>query len=417
MQFVSEGPEVPDVLVSAQERGAVLFVCGAGASMTAGLPSFRTLAQGVYDRLGQDWNLHHAEREVMRKGGQFEGQYDRMLRSLERRLAASDVRGEQGMRRRIRAAIEAALELPSATDLPNHLALLELSRDEEGRPRLLTTNFDPLFERAWQQAGHPALPSHAGPAMPRPGTGAFDGVLHLHGRVADASLSLPGTDLVLNSAEFGEAYLRSGWAARYVYDLARAYTLVLVGYQADDPPMRYLMEVLEADRARYPDLRAVYAFAPATKGEDDIQRALWNAKGIEPVLYRSGDPSDHSTLYDTLRVWRDYAVSPSGWREQRLRNILATDPKAGNARNVREASALLSHGDAGNLLVKILPGAEWWAPLTAHAAMQDRGDVLGLWLAGRLDDPEILRACAASQPRDVRAYQHVRMVLDLDLTP
>jgi len=95
MQFVPDGPEIPDVLVSAQEQGTVLFVCGAGASMTAGLPSFRRLAQSVYCRLGEDWNLHHAEREVMRKNGQLAGQYDRMLRSLERRLAASDVRGER----------------------------------------------------------------------------------------------------------------------------------------------------------------------------------------------------------------------------------------------------------------------------------------------------------------------------------
>ncbi len=414
MWFVPDGPEIPDVLVSAQEQGTVLFVCGAGASMTAGLPSFRCLAQSVYRELGEDWDLHHAEREVMRKDGQLEGQYDRMLRSLERRLAASDVRGEQGMRRRIRQAIEAALALPSATDLPNHLALLQLSRDEEGRPRLLTTNFDPLFERAWHQARQPAIPSYAGPAMPRPGTGGFDGVLHLHGRVADTNLDLAGTDLVLNSAEFGEAYLRSGWAARYVYDLARAYTLVLVGYQADDPPMRYLLEVLEADRARYPDLKTVYAFAPATDGDEDLQRALWNAKGIEPVLYRSENPRDHSILYDTLQVWRDYAVSPTGWREQRLRTIVATDPHAGNAKNIGDAAALLMHGDAANLLAKILPGADWWAPLATHAALRDRGDVLGLWIAGRLDDPEMLRACAASQPRDVRAYQHLRMVFDLD---
>jgi hypothetical protein len=44
--------------------------------------------------------------------------------------------------------------------------------------------------------------------------------------------------LVLSSANFGEAYMRSGWASRLVYDLLRRYTLVLVGYSADDPPMR-----------------------------------------------------------------------------------------------------------------------------------------------------------------------------------
>jgi hypothetical protein len=37
---------------------------------------------------------------------------------------------------------------------------------------------------------------------------------------------LDESDLVLTSAEFGDAYLRSGWASRYVYDLVRAYTVV-----------------------------------------------------------------------------------------------------------------------------------------------------------------------------------------------
>jgi hypothetical protein len=68
--------------------------------------------------------------------------------------------------------------------------------------------------------------------MPQPKVSGFAGVLHLHGRLADdrVELALAETDLVLTSAEFGDAYLRSGWASRYVYDVVRAHTVVLVGY-------------------------------------------------------------------------------------------------------------------------------------------------------------------------------------------
>ena len=211
-------------------------------------------------------------------------------------------------------------------------------------PRLLTTNFDNLFEWSWRRLKGGALNSHAGPAMPRPGTSGFEGVLHLHGRIADAELKLVETDLVLTSAEFGEAYLRSGWAARYVYDLARTATLVLVGYQADDPPMRYLLEVLEADRARYPDLKAVYAFAAATSDEVDLQRELWRAKGIEPILYEITDTNDHSVLYRTLHEWRKYATSPSIWRQARLTEIVARPPKEQSASEIDEAISLLTFG-------------------------------------------------------------------------
>ncbi len=72
-----------------------------------------------------------------------------------------------------------------------------------GRPRLLTTNFDTLFERAAQQAGV-ALMSHAHKSIPRPGGPRDYGILHLHGRLADDTLNLEGSDLILTSADFGE---------------------------------------------------------------------------------------------------------------------------------------------------------------------------------------------------------------------
>jgi hypothetical protein len=229
MRFLPEGPDVPDELVALQEKGSTIFVCGAGVSLAVGLPTFRGLVEAVYRDLGEDWMLHPAEREIMREGGSMAGQYDRVLRCLERRLAASDLPRNRGMRGRIRASVRQALMAPENADLSSHMALLQLSRDQEGRSGLLTTNFDTLFERAWFDRHHEPIPSHAGPAMPQPKVSRFVGVLHLHGRLADGhpELRLSETDLVLTSAEFGEAYLRSGWASRYVYDIVRAYTVVL----------------------------------------------------------------------------------------------------------------------------------------------------------------------------------------------
>src|SRR5580765_8560438 len=167
MRFLPSGPDVPVELVSAQEKGQTIFVCGAGVSRGAGLPLFRGLVEGVYRHLGEDWTLHVAEREGMRVGGELYGQYDRVLRCLERRLAASDAPRNRGMRERIRQGVRQVLAAPVDADLSNHQALLELSRDAEGRNRLLTTNFDTLFERAWYEKHATAIPSHAGMAMPQ----------------------------------------------------------------------------------------------------------------------------------------------------------------------------------------------------------------------------------------------------------
>ena len=72
---------------------------------------------------------------------------------------------------------------------------------------------------------------------------------------------------------------------------------------ADDPPMRYLLEALEADRERFPDLKKVFAFAPCAPGDEEHVRAVWRAKAVEPMLYAvNGD--DHYALYDSLLEWR-----------------------------------------------------------------------------------------------------------------
>jgi hypothetical protein len=60
------------------------------------------------------------------------------------------------------------------------------------------------------------------------------GILHLHGRIGDDALDLARTEFVLTSADFGDAYLRDGWASREIEDHMRLTTLVLVGYGAED---------------------------------------------------------------------------------------------------------------------------------------------------------------------------------------
>ena len=67
MRFIPDGPDVPDELVTAQELGDVIFVCGAGISKPLGLPLFRGLVEGVYVELGESWDAHPSEREVMRE--------------------------------------------------------------------------------------------------------------------------------------------------------------------------------------------------------------------------------------------------------------------------------------------------------------------------------------------------------------
>lgn len=407
MRLSPLGPELPDDLVQAQERGETLFVCGAGVSRGAGLVLFRELVKGIYAKLGESWEPHPAEREMMQ---QNVGQYDRVVRALERRLIGQDGRKAQHWREHIRSAVREILTPREDSDLTNHLCLLELSRDSEHRNRLVTTNFDTLFERAWHAAKGVPLPSHACQAMPQPNAAGFSGVLHLHGRLADAKLGIDETDLVLTSAEFGDSYLRNGWASRYLYDLARTHVLVLVGYAADDPPMRYLLEVLEADRERFPDLQRVYAFAEMANGDGELQEALWRAKGVEPILYPVDETGSHDSLYWTIREWSRYAEDPTAWRRERLKALLLPDPASLESAALVEATALLKHGDADRLLGEISPSPAWLPELTRRGVISNEGASGGPWICARLDDPEMVRACASALPSET-AWNHIDWML------
>jgi len=155
--------------------------------------------------------------------------------------------------------------------------------------------------------------SHANKSIPRPGGPRDYGILHLHGRLADDTLNLEESDLILTSADFGDAYLRDGWASQYVEDRMRLNTLVLVGYAAEDAALRLLLETLDADRDRFRDLKDIYAIE---KRSDD-SASLWKAKGIKPLEF-----PDYSAIYNTLAEWANYVIDPAGYSRQRVEAIL-----------------------------------------------------------------------------------------------
>ena len=52
MQFVKNGPDIPEKLLQAHEEGKVVFFCGAGISFPAGLPGFGGLVWNLYEKMG-----------------------------------------------------------------------------------------------------------------------------------------------------------------------------------------------------------------------------------------------------------------------------------------------------------------------------------------------------------------------------
>lgn len=74
--------------------------------------------------------------------------------------------------------------------------------------------------------------------------------------------------LVNSSGDFGLAYLTERWAARFVSELFRNYTVCFVGYSIADPVLRYMMDALAADRLLGELSPEMFAFGSYSRGEE-----------------------------------------------------------------------------------------------------------------------------------------------------
>ncbi|MGA2795910.1 MAG: SIR2 family protein, partial [Roseiarcus sp.] len=225
------------------------------------------------------------------------GDYDVVLGMLERRLD-NETRGDS----RVRREVGKRLRLGGNKPAPIHHALIRLA-DRGGAVTIVTTNFDLLLEAAGKRLRSP-VETYALGSIPRPtGQTDFAGVLHIHGALEANSARV--SELVLSDQDFGEFYLRRRVVPDFIYDAARLFHLVLVGYSANDPPMRYLLNAVAADGTRFADLKERFTFFGTSK-PDPVALEDWKARGITPIHYDARN--SHSVLRETLEQWAELSA-------------------------------------------------------------------------------------------------------------
>jgi len=301
MRFLANGPSIPDELLIARDEGRVVFFCGAGVSRArAGLSDFYGLAEKVVDALGV--SNDDAVRKLLRKAKEVEDDIgvpglisaDRIFGLLERDFYTDEIENKVAL----------ALKPNPDADLAAHRILLDLSRFPNGSIKLVTTNFDLLFE----QCDH-TLPNRNHPHLPDPNRqDDFTGIIHLHGHVNAEYSGATGDGFVLSSSQFGDAYLASGWATQFIRAVLEKYIVVFIGYTADDPPVHYLLEALNR---RSHKLQKMYAFQVGTQNDAE---ARWRHKGVIPIAFDGAD--DFKALWDSLSAWAERAVNPDAWYEK-----------------------------------------------------------------------------------------------------
>ena len=164
-----------------------------------------------------------------------------------------------------------------ATEL--HRDLLRLYSDA-AQARIVTTNFDLLFEQAAGAVFDDSPETFRAPALPL--GRQFNGIVHVHGAVSHPN------EMVLTDADFGRAYLTEGWARRFLVELFGNFAVLFVGYSHDDAILSYLARAL-------PGGENGRRFALTGECKKDTDR--WRVLGIEPISYPQSSEDDHSALY------------------------------------------------------------------------------------------------------------------------
>jgi hypothetical protein len=304
---------IPERLLLAHARGEVLFICGAGISKSApaNLPDFRELVLDVYkaldasayvvlkelksDKDALTANLNNGQKAEAKRF--MAGDYDVVLGMLERRHDGQ-TKGDSQVRRAVANRLREGKAGPALL----HKVLMRLA-DRGGATTIVTTNFDLLLEAAGKRPKQ-SIQTYALGSIPRPTWHTeFSGVMHIHGALDPNPERM--SELVLTDQDFGEFYLRRRVVPDFIYDAARLYHLVLVGYSANDPPMRYLLNAVAADGTRFDDIKDRFVFF-GTESADPVALEDWKARGIVPINYDSKD--NHQALLQSLEKWAKFSA-------------------------------------------------------------------------------------------------------------
>ena len=296
------GVDFPQPLLNALRAGRLVVFAGAGVSMGAPalLPDFKGLARQIAEGTGLTNEKFEPE--------------DRFLRRLKD--AGPDVHR--------RAAQILQANDPKPADL--HLNLLRLYTGPEN-VRIVTTNFDRLFEQSAADVFKPPPKVFQAPTLPL--GQRFQGIIHIHGVVDDP------TEMVLTSQDFGHAYLTEadGWARRFLVDLFANYTVLFIGYSHQDTIMTYLTPSLPPD-GNQQRFALVGDWSKAEQGH-------WRRMGVEPVAFHQVGADDFSFLDSAVAGLADQIGRGTlDWRRE-IAEIASGYPPVGTTDD--ERAGIIAH--------------------------------------------------------------------------
>ena len=295
MKFHPDGPSIPDKLLESCDAGNVVFFCGAGVSINYGMPDFFELTEQVIEKCApsSDSEIRKAMRTCCGGDSKFNLPFDQMFELLHQEYGKEFVNA-------IVAEIFRERDRDDQKDSPEHKHIRLISSSRSGLPQIVTTNFDRLFEIGPQDK------KYESPNLPDLDAGqTVEGVTYLHGRLEDSTNKCPCNDrYVLSSSDHGLVYLADGRATNFIVKLFKKHTVVLVGYRAEDPVVKYLL--LGLNKAGQLKNSNLFAFDSGVNAEIE---AKWSNLGVSAIAY-----TEHCTLWSTMEAWAERVDDHKKWK-------------------------------------------------------------------------------------------------------
>jgi len=362
MRFIENGPDIPERLLQAHEDGRVVFFCGAGISYPAGLPGFSDLVDKLYQ-------VFSVRPNPVQQTAIDAKQFDMAIGLLEEYMVdgRTKVRHELA---KILTPKRSELCKNNAEATATHKALLTLAKNRDDKPstRLVTTNFDRLFEEVKKKQSllcdvfkAPLLPVHKT---------KWDGVVYLHGLLPKKPTQEDLNQLVISSGDFGRAYLIEGWATRFVRNVFRHFTVCFVGYSINDPVLRYMVDAFATERSLGESIPEMFAFGDYNQNKEKSANE-WKAKRVTPILY-SANEGDHKFLHKTLHEWASIYQKGVYGKEEIIEKYAKLFPRECTDENDFIGRVRWALSDPSGLPAKRfaeldpVPPLDWLEPLSAE---------------------------------------------------
>ena len=332
------GIDFPIELLRALRDGDLVIFAGAGVSMgpPARLPNFGGLANAIAAGTGEARGENEPE--------------DRYLGRLQHKGVHVHERAAQ-----VLSGNEE--ELPAPTEL--HFDILKVCSHPESL-RIVTTNFDLLFEQAASDVLETIPTSYSAPVLPLGGD--FEGIVHVHG-----DLNRPN-DTVLTDADFGRAYLTDGWARRFLVALFGSFPVLFIGYSHSDVVMNYLARALTVSEAKR------YVLAPSDEDEDTLTK--WEVLGIQRIEYSKRPDDNFRGLYKGMSGLAEFIQRDSDDWMKRITRI-AEQPPSDDEEQMDLIDYALSDAELTRYFVSADTPPEW------IAWFGKRDDIDGLFTTDR----------------------------------